>query len=103
MKTSLAALTGLLLCGGLTTANATTEREAVQAKVAKVAPLSDAKGKALCACSFDSGIGFANRVGFIRQQVQSNQVFVVCTGDSFDADGNDSGGFSCQNFYPLVK
>ena len=103
MKTLTRLLAALLVAGSAVAATAATGREAFQKQVAKVAPPSDAKGKALCACSFDSGVGFANRVGFIRQFVQGNQVFVFCTGDSFDADGNDSGGFSCANFYPLVK
>jgi hypothetical protein len=100
--TSIALLTGLLLCG-VAAADAATDREAFQKRVAKVAPPSDGRPKALCACSFDSTPGFQNRVGFIRQFVSSNQVFVQCVGDSFDADGNDVGSFVCSNFYPLVK
>lgn len=102
MKTSIALLTALLLSGGV--ASAVTPREAFQKQVAKVAPAADAKGKALCACTFDSGPGFANRVGFIRQLVQNNQVVVTCAGATFDAAGEATGGsFACSDFYPLVK
>jgi hypothetical protein len=103
MKTSTALLTGLLLCGVVTAAAAATDREMYQKRVGKVAPPSDAKPKALCACSFDTDPVFRNRVGFIRQVVQNNQVTVRCAGDVFDAAGSNVGDFVCLDFYPLTK
>ncbi len=102
MKTSNVLLTSLLLLGGVAAvADAASDREVHQKRVAKVAPLGDAKPKALCACSL--GTAFPNRTGYIRQFVASNQVLVQCVGDIFDLDGNDVGGFACTDFYPLTK
>ena len=83
-------------------ATAASDRQVLQGKVAKIAPLLDAKPKGLCFC-LSASAEFQGRVGTTRQIVSTNQVFVVCRVDTFDSAGNDIGGFSCTTFMPLVK
>ncbi len=103
MKTLTWFLAAVLLCAGASGAAAATDRETFQKQVSKVAPPSDAKGKALCYCVDQASAAFQNRVGYIRHVVSGNQVNVTCGGDVFDAAGARIGGFGCTTFRPLVK
>jgi hypothetical protein len=97
-----ALMAGMLCLVGNSHAAAATPLQKYQQQVAKVAPASDAKPKALCMCSVG---GTPNAVGFVRQVFDafSGYVIAVCAGNTFDGAGQVGGDFSCGVFTPLGR